>query len=95
MKTDPCPPLTSFQQQASLAAYTEEDALRWAYADFDEACKKAIDLNRAGRPGKAHFTLVASSLRVAKAIRDHASVDELSELRLYEPFAPTTNSTTN
>lgn len=84
-------PLTSFQRQASAVAYTEADSLRWAYDLFDTSCKKAIAYNREGRHGRAHFELVKTGLKVAKAIRDHDSIDELSQLRLYEPFHPQEN----
>lgn len=82
-------PLTSFQQQASAVAYTEADSLRWAYDMWDASCKKAIKFNQEGRHGRAHFELVKTGLKVAKAVRDLESVDELSQLRLFEPFRPT------
>lgn len=52
----------------------------------DLACREAIAYNQAGRPGRARFGLVRAGMKIAKIANDQASLCELSELRLFEPF---------
>lgn len=52
----------------------------------EEACKKAIGFNQAGRPGRAEFELVRAGLKIARLVDDQDSINHLAELRLFEPF---------
>lgn len=51
-----------------------------------EACAKAIAFNQDGRPGRAEYELVRAGIKIAKIVDDEASLERLSELRLFEPF---------